>query len=489
MLMNPERLKMARLPQEEILENDIKKRQEKQIGRLVREIEAYFIDIDYEELARSTIDEKEDLKAAEIERQMALAHGIIVTNRTSPRLYALVEQAISNLGIDEVKNLTIIIQRYAEPTGEEFYNAFCVMTRSGSVFISFTPMLLNILNDFEVMDVIGHELGHAIAPLPPYLDDYFYFVWGGWMDGVKDLDPDIPESDFMRINEDIQDIIDAHFDMETDSKIVRLIRLKEMTADRFGLVASRSHKDSCASLMKQQTLGIDERFFDYNPHHLIRQLDELSKMRKDPAMRWIFDATHPVLPARVAALDAFYHSLAYKHIVSMGDSRQVNIEFNTEEKTYSDDEMSSIVDQILIKSEIMPEREDLVEIKLVACLFFQILLALSVPAKSHSKIVRRMVWEKYRNLYAAIPGEVFELETKNFKRTISKFGKVVSRKDDRDRRALIRGIIGFLKEKRLLRHETKNFIMQTGLSLGLKRSVIINYLKRVGAWGRYVRKR
>jgi hypothetical protein len=28
-----------------------------------------------------------------------------------------------------------------------------------------------------------------------------------------------------------------------------------------------------------------------------------------------------------------------------------------------------------------------------------------------------------------------------------------------------------------------------GLSLGLKKPIIINFLKRVGAWGRYIRKR
>jgi hypothetical protein len=246
MHIHPEFLKKIRLRQEEILETEINQAHSKKIKRLIKEIEAYFLDLDYEEMVRSSIDEKEDLRTAEMERQMALAHGIVVTKTTSPHLYRLVEQAIENLCIQDVKNLTIIIQRYAEPGGEDLFNAFCATTRTGSVFISFTPMLLNLLSDAEVLDVIGHELAHAIVPLPVYLEDYFYFVWGGWADGLRDLDPEIPDDAFHRISEDVQDIIDAHFDIETDSKIVRLIRLKELTADRFGLAASRNYRESCA---------------------------------------------------------------------------------------------------------------------------------------------------------------------------------------------------------------------------------------------------
>jgi hypothetical protein len=483
--------KTIRLSQEESLENDINRHHGEKIRRMVREIESYFIDMDYEEMVRSNADEKEDLRAAEIERQMALAHGIVVTKTTSPHLYRLVEQSLENLGIREVKNLTIIIQRFAETGGEEFFNAFCATTRTGSVFISFTPMLLNLLNDHEVMDVIGHELAHAVVPLPHYLEDYFYFVWGGWAEGIRSLDPDIPEDDFLQMNEDIQDIIDVHFDIETDAKIVRLIRLKELTADRFGLVASRNYRDSCASLMKQQTLGIDERFFDYDPIHLIRQLDELAKIHKDPTMRWIFDATHPVLPARIASLDVFYHSSVYRDIAGEPPTGRPEENPAPQERaeTFTQEVMDERISMILQKSELLPEDEDLFELKLIACLFHQIVRALSIPAKSRSKIVRRMVWEKYRDLYASIPLEVFDYEPRNFKKSVSNYGKILSKTDDKHKRAFVRGVIGYLKEKKLLRHETKNYIMQTGLSLGLKRSVIINYLKRVGAWGRYIRKR
>lgn len=489
MKIHPEKLKLIRLHQEEALENEIDRRHSKKIRRMVKDIESYFIDIDFEEMIRSNTDEKEDIRAAELERQMALAHGIVVTKKTSPHLYGLVEQAIDNLEIGNVKDLTIIIQRFAEASGEEFFNAFCATTKGGSVFISFTPMLLNLLNDFEVMDVIGHELAHAIAPLPIYLEDYFYFVWGGWIDGMRELDPDIPGDDFVRVSDDIQDIIDSHFDIEMDSKIVRLIRLKEMTADRFGLVASKNFRESCASLMKQQTLGIDERFFDYDPVHLINQLDELSKIHKDPAMRWIFDATHPVLPARVAALDVFYHSSLYRKITGKKESEQTEIEAVREHTLSSDIKLNERIDAVLKKSELLPENEDLVEIKLVACLFQQVVQEMSLPAKSRSSLIRRMIWEKYRDLYASIPMEVFEMDSGNFKKSISKYGKVLSKRDDKHRRALIRGVIGYLKEKKLLRHETKNYILHTGLSLGLKRPIVINYLKRVGAWGRYVRKK
>jgi len=489
MHIQPEFLKKIRLKQEEVLETEINRVHAKRIKRLIKEIEAYFLDLDYEEMVRSSIDEKEDLRTAEMERQMALAHGIVVTKTTSPHLYTLVEQAIENLCVRDVKNLTIIIQRYAEPGGEDLFNAFCATTRSGSVFISFTPMLLNLLSDAEVLDVIGHELAHAIVPLPVFLEDYFYFVWGGWADGLRDLDPEIPDDAFHRISEDVQDIIDAHFDIETDSKIVRLIRLKEMTADRFGLAASRHYRESCASLMRQQTLGIDERFFDYDPIHLIRQLDELASIHKDPAMRWIFDATHPVLPARVAALDAFYHSRPYVEIAGSEPGEQQSLGPVMEQKLFTDTELQDRIAAILKKSELRPEAEDLVEIKLVASLFYRVVQDLSLPARTRSKIIRRMVWEKYRDLYASIPREVFDIDPKNFKKSVSAYGKVLARRDDKQRRALIRSVIGYLKDKKLLRHETRNYILQTGLSMGLKREIIINYLKRVGAWGRYVRRK
>ena len=482
----PDILRTIRLRQEEALEEAIAKENEKKIRRMIGEIEAYFLDLDYEEMARSSFDEKEDLRSAEIERQMALAHGIVVTKTTSPHLYELVERSIGNLGITDVTDLTIIIQRYAERGGEDFFNAFCATTRSGSVFITFTPMLLNLLNDAEVMDVIGHELAHAVVPLPIYLEDYFYFVWGTWMDGLRDIDPEIPEDEFRRIVDDVQDIIDAHFDIETDAKIVRLIRLKEMTADRFGLVASRIYKDSCASLMKQQTLGIDERFFDYEPIHLIRQLDELAAIHKDPAMRWIFDATHPVLPARVAALDAFYRSECY---ATAGGGAAAAGEHGAEKAPLSREQLDGRIEEILNKSELLPGSEDLLEIKLVACLFNRVVQDLSLPARTRSKLITRMVWEKYRDLYAFIPREVFDVDTKNFRASVARYGKALTKKDDKHRRALIRSVIGFLKDKKLLRHETKNYILHAGMSMGLKRAVIVNYLKRVGAWGRYVRRK
>jgi len=478
---------IVRLEQEKSLEEEIESRHKEKIKKMIKEIEAYFLDLEYEEMVRTATGEKEDLRAAEMERQIALAHGIVVTQKTSPHLYELVEQSLVNLGISEVKDLTIIIQRFIDTGGEDLFNAFCATTRGGTVFISFTPMLLNMLDDREVMDVIGHEIAHAIVPLPHYLEDYFYFVWGNWMEGIRSLDPDIPEEDFQQMNEDIQDIIDMYFDIETDAKIVRLIRLKELTADRFGLVASRSYRDSCSSLMKQQTLGITERFFDYDPTHLINQLDELASIHKDPTMRWIFDATHPVLPARIASLDAFYRSSLFKEVI--GEGGDENCDYSDENNIISREELVKKIDEILQKSELLPQGNDLAELKLVVCLFYQIIKSTAIPPKSRSKIVRRMVWEKYRDLYAFIPKEVFENKPSDFRSSLAKYGKKVLEMDESHRRALMRSIIGYLKEKRLLKHDTKNYIIQMGLSLGLKKPIIKNFLKRVGAWGRYIRKR
>ena len=84
---------------------------------------------------------------------------------------------------------------------------------------------------------------------------------------------------------------------------------------------------------------------------------------------------------------------------------------------------------------------------------------------------------------------VCDIAPKSFKNSVAAYGKVLARRDDKQRRALIRSVIGYLKDKKLLRHETRSYILQTGLSMGLKRDIIVNYLKRVGAWGRYIRKK
>jgi len=468
-MIDPARLALVRLELEQSLESEIETRHSRAIRKMVREIEDYFVEMDYEEMIRDE-ETKEEEETARYERQVALAQGIIVTRQTSAHLYDLVDQAIGNIGLKPPSDLTINIKRVFDRAGEDFFNAFCVHA-GDTAFISFTPMLLNVLDDAEILDVIGHELGHAASRTPRYLEDYFYFAWGRWEDGLLDIDPDISTQDLDRLRADIREIIDATFDHETDAKIVRLMRLKELTSDRFGLLASRSLPSSCSSLMRQETLGLSSRFFDYDPSHLIHQLDELGRLRKDPATRWLFDATHPVLPARIAALEVFSRSSHYSTLVSSTPSLDGPAEL-------------SALEEILRKSELVPEGEDLAEVQLVACLLHRI-----VSRKVRGRLVRRLVWEFYRDFYASIPPSVFDIEFRRCTDITRTLGREVARKPLKDRKSLIRDIIAFVKDQHLMTRDARDHIVTTALAIDLPRAVPITYLKRVGAWRRFGRSR
>jgi Zn-dependent protease with chaperone function len=471
-MIEPDRLSLIRLEAESSLETEIERKHGRVIRKMVREIEDYFVEMDYEEMVRD--EDGEDEETARYERQVALAQGIIVTRKTSAHLYALVDRAMRNIGLTPPRELTINVKRVFDRSGEDLFNAFCVHA-GDTTFISFTPMLLNVLNDDEILDVIGHELGHAASEVPRFLEDYFYFAWGRWEDGLVDVDPDISNRDLDRLAADVSEILDAHFDHEMDAKIVRLMRLKEMTSDRFGLLASRSLEQSCSSLMRQETLGLSPRFFDYDHRHLIHQLDELGQMHKDPATRWLFDATHPVLPARIAALEVFARSERYHRLL---DSTAADVLDAAAER--------EALSAILHKSELIPEGEDLAEVQLVACLFHKILSS-ERKIRSAPRIVRRLVWEFYRDFYASIPPEVFDLEFRKGTSLIKDLGKTVTDKPLKDRKGLVRDIVAFVKDQHLMSRDARDHIVSAAQAIGLPKTVPVTYLKRVGAWRRFSR--
>lgn len=472
-MIDPDRLALVRLETETTLENEIERKHARTIRKMVREIEDYFLEMDYEEMVRD--EDSEDEETARYEKQVALAQGIIVTRKTSAHLYDLVDRAMRNIGMSPPSDLAINVKRRFDQAGEDLFNAFCVHT-SGTTFISFTPMLLNVLSDDEILDVIGHELGHAASEIPRYLEDYFYFAWGRWEDGLLDVDPDISSRDLDRLAADVREILDSHFDHETDAMIVRLMRLKEMTSDRFGLLASRSLESSCTSLMRQETLGLSPRFFDYDHRHLIHQLDELGQMRKDPATRWLFDATHPVLPARIAALEVFARSQRYHRLL---DSNGPGLDAQAE---------LSALNEILRKSELIPEDQDMAEVQLVACLFHRILNS-GRKVRDSSHIVRRLVWEFYRDFYASIPPAVFDLEFRRSSSLIKSLGKTVSKKPLKDRKGLIRDVVAFIKDQHLMTRDARDHIVSAAQAISLPKTVAVTYLKRVGAWRRFTRGR
>lgn len=478
--MDTGRLALIRLEMEAALQDEIESTHSRNIRKMVREIEGYFTEMDYEEMVRDEEDREEE-ETARYEKQVALAQGIVVTRQTSAHLFGLVERAMENIGMTPPENLSINVRRVFDRAGEDLFNAFCVHA-GDSVFISFTPMLLNVLQDEEILDVIGHELGHAACRVPRYLEDYFYFAWGRWEEALFDIDPDVPDEEVERLRLDVREIQDAHFDTETDASIVRIMRLKELTSDRFGLVASRSVTDSCRSLMRQETLGLDARFFDYDHGHLIKQLDELGDTRKDPATRWLFDATHPVLPARIAALDVFSRSQRYHRLVTdRGRPRRKGL--------LDDDAENEALARILKKSELVPEGEDLDEVRLMACVLYRIVSASRHRREPRVRAVRRFLWEFYRDFYASIPPEVFEVEFRRSAQLMKKYGKLVAAKPEKDRKSLVRDLVGFVKHRHLMTREARDLIVSAAQAMALPRTVAITYLKRVGAWKRFSRGR
>ncbi len=198
-------------------------------------------------------------------------HSFKVTEKMSPKLFALFQSVINKLNYK--KPVDFYITNSAE------LNAFA-LTRSeekDADIININSALISMFDDDELRFVVGHEIGHLITRYARV---------------VRLINFVFPVAEKMPL-------ILAH-------KIELWQKVSELTADRFGFIASPNIEKCVSGFFKMASgLNTDRIDFDYKAY--IADNEEILEYFTEN--RNMF--THPVNPLRIKAIKLFAESQIY----------------------------------------------------------------------------------------------------------------------------------------------------------------------------------
>ena len=221
-------------------------------------------------------------------------HSFKVTEKMSPKLFELFQSVKRKLNYR--KPIDFYITNSAE------LNAFA-LTRpdeNDADIINLNSALVSMYDDDELRFVVGHEIGHLITRYARV---------------VKLINFVFPEAEKMPI-------ILAH-------KIELWQKVSELTADRFGYIASPSVEKCVSGFFKMASgLNTDRIDFDYKAYIADNEkiLEYFSQNRN------IF--THPVNPLRIKAITLFSESNLYE-------------DFTNEKEFTPDDKLNAEMDKLI----------------------------------------------------------------------------------------------------------------------------------------------
>jgi len=203
-------------------------------------------------------------------KRRLFAHALRVDSSLFPELAKRIEVAAEKVGLSETPTAFVANDPNANamciPWSTEGKDDFAVMLTSG---------LINLLKPGELQFVIGHEIGHFV---------YRHFTY-----------PTVGEE--TNLGERLATL--------------NLQRSAEISADRMGLMASRSVEEGCSAMIKT-TCGLGEPHLRLHVPTILAQFRELTNEVGGHAEA-AFD-THPLMAIRVRALLRFsttntFHSL------------------------------------------------------------------------------------------------------------------------------------------------------------------------------------
>jgi Zn-dependent protease with chaperone function len=285
--------------------------------------------------AAKEVDEFEDAEAPPGERQFFLAEGIRMSPAVAPRLYELAHTALAHLHID--REVEFYIYRTDNP------DAFCSYDRDRGIFsVCVAPEYINILEELELLDLLGHEIGHAVLD---HVQNKYLMAEDLYLD-LEDWERNMSYSvlgkhekrQLQKAREALEILTPAFL-----ARCRRLARLQELSADRIGLLCSRDLGASLISHMKELTSGLSSRFVRYDAAAIINQLDELDALDKHSID--LFDGTHPLTAVRMKSLMIFDQSETYAGFIG-----RPAFEHRAEEA-------DRLVDELLRKTERFPFRQ------------------------------------------------------------------------------------------------------------------------------------
>ncbi len=224
-------------------------------------------------------------------------HSFKVTEKMSPKLYHIFHDVKNKLNYK--KNIDFYITNSAE------LNAFA-LTRSDDKdtdIININSALISMFDDDELRFVVGHEIGHLITRYARVVR-LINFIF-----------PD-PEK---------VPLILAH-------RIELWQKVSELTADRFGFIASPKVEKCVSGFFKMASgLSTDRIDFDYKAY----LIDNEKILEYFTQNRNMF--THPVNPLRIKAIKLFSESSLYEDFKN-------EKEFNTDQVLNA--EMDKLIDML-----------------------------------------------------------------------------------------------------------------------------------------------
>ncbi len=205
-------------------------------------------------------------------REMLLKDGIRLSERLSPRIYALFGDVCRALG------LAATAEVFCLPSSD--LNAYALLDTNAPVpltLVGITSAALERLDDGELRAVLGHELGHFLFGTNRLL-------------GLLSNDANNPSVTVLP--------------PMGESLFLRWRKKAELSADRAGMLAAGDFAATARALLKV-SFGLSEKNLELDIEALMAQIEEI---KGHPELVAAEFSTHPLLPIRLKALEIFSRS-------------------------------------------------------------------------------------------------------------------------------------------------------------------------------------
>ena len=204
------------------------------------------------------------------------SHGLRVNEVATPGLYTAARRVSETLQLPEVLELYVVNDPHA--------NAYApVLAPHSRPFVIINSGLAELLGPTEMEFAIGHELGHL-----------------GCRHGVDEDDEQADRSEFESLQRRSRS------------------RYAEISADRIGLLASRS-VFTAARVMVKMASGLSDKSLMLDIDAFLAQLDESPE---SVGREWELHESHPGLPLRLSAVMQFSRTREYARISGGGQDGQ-----------------------------------------------------------------------------------------------------------------------------------------------------------------------
>ena len=249
------------------------------------------------------------LKEAKIEKIenewkfMLEGHSFKVNKSLAPRLASVFEEVQKTLEFEEPIDFYV--------TNSSQVNAFSIsrLEDDDVHIINFNSELVERLDDEELRFVIGHEIGHLISR-NAHITKLIQFIF--------------PDPQRMPL-------ILTH-------KITLWRKLSELTADRYGFIASPSLEKSASGFFKLSS-GLNSKRINFDFKAYLEENDKILEFFRQESSTNLL--SHPINPIRIKAVQLFSDSATYK---SVSESSPVE----TDEKL--DKEVNDLIEILLTLS-------------------------------------------------------------------------------------------------------------------------------------------